>query len=274
LKDKRILIVDDNETNRMILIKQTQSWQLNPRAVSSGQEALAIIDRGDPFDLAILDMQMPEMDGMMLAMEIRQRREATQLPMMMLTSMGRREDGANDLFAAFLTKPVKASQLYNVLLDVFLVNAKEKASAPMPASEVQFDPTLGARHPMRILLAEDNAVNQKLALRILERLGYRADMVANGVEVLEALDRQDYDLVLMDVQMPELDGLEATRQIRSQFPTRRQPQIVAMTANAMLGDREECLAAGMNDYITKPIKVSELVMALERSSREHIAKSR
>ncbi|MEK7809996.1 MAG: response regulator [Chloroflexota bacterium] len=268
LKEKRVLIVDDNATNRMILIKQIGSWGMNPQAVSSGQEALAIIDRGELFDLALLDMQMPEMDGMMLASAIRERRDAKQLPMVMLTSMGAREDGMSELFAAFLTKPVKASQLYNVLVEVLAASPKKKVTGPLQLPETQFDATLGERCPLRVLLAEDNLVNQKLALRMLERFGYRADMVANGLEVLQALDRQEYDLILMDVQMPEMDGLEATRQIRSQYAAHKQPRIVAMTANAMQGDREECLAAGMNDYISKPIKVAELMKALERSAKK------
>ena len=267
LKEKRVLIVDDNATNRMILIKQIESWGMNSQAVSSGQEALVIIDRGELFDLAILDMQMPEMDGMMLARAIRERRDAKQLLMVMLTSMGWREDGAGELFAAFLTKPVKASQLYNVLVDVLAASPKKKVTGTLQLPETQFDPTLSERCPLRVLLAEDNLVNQKLALRMLERFGYRADMVANGLEVLQALDRQEYDLILMDVQMPEMDGLEATRQIRSQYAAHKQPRIVAMTANAMQGDREECLTAGMNDYISKPIKVAELMTALERSRR-------
>jgi len=270
LKDRRVLVVDHNATNRMILIKQIESWGMIPRAAGSGKEALAIIDGGEPFDLAILDMQMPEMDGMMLAAAIRERRDAKRLPMMMLTSMGSREEGASELFAAFLTKPVKASQLYNVLVEVLSASPKKKATGPLHLSETQFDATLGERCPLRVLLAEDNLVNQKLALRMLERFGYRADMVANGLEVLQALDRQDYDLILMDVQMPEMDGLEATRQIRSQCPAHKQPRIVAMTANAMQGDREECLAAGMNDYISKPIKVVELMKALESSAQSRI----
>ncbi len=267
LKDKRVLIVDDNATNRMILIKQIESWGMIPQAVGTGKEALTIIDGGGVFDLAILDMQMPEMDGMMLAAAIRERRTAKQLPMMMLTSMGSREEGASELFAAFLTKPVKASQLYNVLVEVLAASPKKKATGPLQLRETQFDVTLGERCPLRVLLAEDNLVNQKLALRMLERFGYRADMVANGLEVLQALDRQDYDLIFMDVQMPEMDGLEATRQIRGQYPPHKQPRIVAMTANAMQGDREECLAAGMNDYISKPIKVAELMKALESSAK-------
>ena len=194
LKEKRVLIVDDNATNRMILIKQIESWGMNPQAVSSGQEALVIIDRGELFDLAILDMKMPEMDGMMLARAIRERRDAKQLPMVMLTSMGWREDGAGELFAAFLTKPVKASQLYNVLVDVLAASPKKKVTGTLQLPETQFDPTLSERCPLRVLLAEDNLVNQKLALRMLERFGYRADMVANGLEVLQAFDRQEYDL--------------------------------------------------------------------------------
>jgi PAS domain S-box-containing protein len=264
LRGKHVLVVDDNANNRLILTKQIQSWQMEAVAVESGREALSLIDRGEKFDLAILDMQMPEMDGVTLAEEIQSRIAARQLPMVMLTSLGRRVPGWEKLFTAFLAKPVKSSQLYNVLVETL---AKEMAgkveSARRSATESLFDSTLGERTPLRVLLAEDNAVNQKLARRMLERFGYRADVAANGLEALEALDRQPYDLVFMDVQMPEMDGFEATRQVRSQFPQAHQPRIVAMTANAMQGDREACLTAGMDDYISKPIGVNELHSALD-----------
>jgi CheY-like chemotaxis protein len=164
-------------------------------------------------------------------------------------------------FSAFLTKPVKQSVLYNALIEALAIEVIKPVN--VPALEQQFDHTLAERIPIRILLAEDNAVNQKLALRMLDRMGYRADVAANGLEVLEALGRQFYDLIFMDVQMPEMDGLEATRAIRVMPSLARQPHVVAMTANAMQGDREMCLEAGMDDYVSKPIQVKELQRAIE-----------
>jgi CheY-like chemotaxis protein len=181
----------------------------------------------------------------------------------MFSSLGRRELGADTLnFAAYLTKPLKASQLHDVLVTLFL------GASPLPAaaaSESLFDDSIGKQYPLRILLAEDNQVNQKLATRLLQKLSYRADIASNGLEVLQALDRQPYDVVLMDVQMPEMDGLEATRQVRATVAT-QQPYIIGLTANAMQGDREMCLDAGMDDYVTKPIQVKELINALKRAA--------
>jgi CheY-like chemotaxis protein/HPt (histidine-containing phosphotransfer) domain-containing protein len=265
LRDRRVLIVDDNDTNRRVLMGQARSWNMLPRETSSPREALDWIRRGDPFDLALLDMQMPDMDGVMLAHEIRHYRDAQALPLIMLSSMGRKEVGAAEAqFAAYLTKPVKQSMLYDALVEVF-TGQPDTAPRPEPAATPQFDAQLGERLPLRLLLAEDNAVNQKLALQMLRKMGYRADVAGNGLEVLDALERQPYDVVLMDVQMPELDGLEATRRIRAMTQAgRTQPRIIAMTANAMQGDREACLAAGMDDYVGKPIQVKELQAALER----------
>jgi CheY-like chemotaxis protein len=168
-------------------------------------------------------------------------------------------------FAAFLSKPIKPSQLFDALVGVF---AGAHISAPKPASiKPQVDAELGKRHPLHILLAEDNAVNQKLALRVLQQMGYRADVANNGSEALEAVIRQSYDVVLMDVQMPEMDGLEASRLICARLPRKARPRIIAMTANAMQGDREMCLEAGMDDYVSKPIRLDELVDALQKANR-------
>jgi CheY-like chemotaxis protein/HPt (histidine-containing phosphotransfer) domain-containing protein len=208
------------------------------------------------------------MDGVMLAQEIRKVERLAKvtkpsqgsLPLIMLTSLGWRvEDAAAADFVAFLTKPIKASQLYNALLSAFVPQPMQ------PTTIRQFDTQLGQRIPLRILVAEDNAINQKLALTLLQRMGYRADVAANGLEVLTALQRQAYDVVLMDVQMPELDGLETSRRIRADSVPLllQQPIIIAMTANAMQGDREACLAAGMDDYLSKPIQVKALQGALE-----------
>ena len=263
LLGKRLLIVDDNDTNRLILTLQAHSWGMITRDTGDPGEALDWLRQGEAFAAAILDMHMPALDGVALGKEIRRYRDAAHLPLVMLTSMGRREADMQMVdFAAFLTKPIKPSQLYNTLVGLFVgrpVWVRE------PPAELQIDRGLAQRVPLHILLAEDNAVNQKLVLRLLERMGYRADVAANGLEVLTALGRQPYDVVLMDVQMPELDGLAATRQIRMQWPASRQPRIIAMTANAMQGDREACLDAGMDDYISKPIQVQELQTALERA---------
>ncbi|MBS1251707.1 MAG: Signal transduction histidine-protein kinase BarA [Anaerolineales bacterium] len=262
LAGRRALIVDDNATNRRIVKRWTESWEMAPRAAGSGPEALAWISQGDPFDVAILDMQMPEMDGVTLAREIRKHHDAEALPLVMLTSLGRREEGADAIqFAAHLIKPIKPSQLHNVLAGIF---AGRPVRVRESAAHSEIDPEMGQRHPLRILLAEDNVVNQKVALRILERLGYRADVAADGLEALEALGRQPYDVVLMDVQMPQMDGVAATQQIREKRPQGRQPHIIAMTAHALSGDREKYLAAGMDDYVSKPVRVEELVAALER----------
>jgi signal transduction histidine kinase/DNA-binding response OmpR family regulator/HPt (histidine-containing phosphotransfer) domain-containing protein len=266
LRGKRVLIVDDNATNRFILTTQARSWGMPYQATGSPREALAWIQEGESFDAGILDMQMPEMDGATLAAEIHKSRSAQTLPLVMLTSLGQRDAGAGE-FAALLTKPIKPSQLFDALITV-LADAPRSASARVaqPPAERVFDATMGERLPLRILLAEDNATNQKLALHLLARMGYRADLAANGHEVLAAMERRDYDVVLMDMQMPEMDGLEATRQIRQRWGVGRPPRIVAMTANTMQGDREICLAAGMDDYVSKPIRLPLLVEALERGA--------
>lgn len=263
LRARRMLIVDDNETNRRVLTSQARAWGMVPRETASPNEALSWIQQNDPFDVALLDMQMPEMDGLMLARAIRRYRNAQALPLIMLSSLGRKEAGADVVeFSAYLMKPIKQSLLFDALMETLA----GKPTEPRHESAVsQFDNQLSQRVPLRLLLAEDNAVNQKLALQMLRKMGYRADVAGNGLEVLEAVARQPYDMVLMDVQMPELDGLETTRRIRRDAaPGATSLRIIAMTANAMQGDREACLAAGMDDYISKPIQVQELQAALER----------
>jgi len=267
LAEKRLLIVDDNAINRKILTLQTQAWGIIPHAVASGPEALEWLRRGERFDLAILDMQMPQMDGVTLATQIRQLPGYQELPLMILSSMGQPDittlpGGATVNFAAFLSKPIKQSRLYNVLAEI--LGGQRIQLRPTLAAAAPADPSLAQRLPLRILLAEDHLVNQKVALFLLDKLGYRADVAANGLEVLEALHRQSYDVVLMDVQMPEMDGLEASRRICQDWSPEERPRIIAMTANAMQGDREECLAAGMDDYLSKPIKLEALVKALQR----------
>ncbi len=266
LQGKRMLIVDDNATNRRILTLQAESWGMFPVTFANPLDVLSSLKQGSQFDVAILDMHMPQMDGLTLAHEIKNlwSDQIAAFPFIMLTSLGWHDTVDISDFSAFLTKPVKQSGLYNAILGALTDSNIKRAPN---TTDQQYDPTLSQRNPLRILLAEDNAVNQKLALKILERMGYRADVAGNGLEVLQALERQSYDLIFMDVQMPEMDGLQATRAIRQKYEASRQPRIVAMTANAMQGDREMCLEAGMNDYVSKPIQVKELQRALENTAK-------
>ncbi|MCP4630187.1 MAG: response regulator, partial [bacterium] len=267
LRNRHLLIVDDNATNRHILALQVKAWGLTFRDTSDPLEALEWVRQNDRFDLAILDMQMPKMDGLELAVEIQKIRGIETLPLVMLSSMGQWEPKHSNLeLAAYLTKPVKASQLFDTLTSVFSKQYRGRR-VEIPSGEILFDPEMGRRHPLKILLAEDNTINQELALRLLERLGYRADVAANGLEVLESLRRQAYDVVLMDLQMPAMDGLEATRVINREWPKAHRPRIIAMTASVMIEDRNACEAAGMDDFVGKPIRVPELVRALRSSSR-------
>jgi CheY-like chemotaxis protein/HPt (histidine-containing phosphotransfer) domain-containing protein len=230
-----------------------------PRDTGSPTEALEWIRRGDPFDVAVLDMQMPEMSGMTVARELRRHRDAQQLPLVMLSSLGVRpeDDDVMREFAAFLTKPIKASQLYETLTKAI--------GGVVPDVRVARETPVSASSELQILLAEDNEVNQRLALLLLEKLGYRADVAGNGLQALAALRERRYDVVLMDVEMPELDGLAASRRIHEEWREQR-PWIIAMTANALQGDREQCLEAGMDDYLSKPIRTEELAAALARSA--------
>jgi CheY-like chemotaxis protein len=262
LRGRRVLIVDDNATNRHILSLQTQGWGMVPRDTSAPAEALAWLKQGEVFDLALIDRQMPDMDGLALGGEIQRLRP--QLPLVLVTSLGQREAGGGvECFRTVLVKPIRASQLYDTLVNILAGEKRQVRDEQAPVRS-EFDAEMGTRLPLSILLAEDNVVNQKLALRILQRLGYRADVAANGLEVLQAVERQPYDVVLMDVQMPEMDGLEATRQILRRHPSGPRPRIIAMTANVMKEDQEACSAAGMDDYLSKPIQLEALVKALSR----------
>jgi CheY-like chemotaxis protein len=242
-----------------------------PRGAQSGRQALEWLRAGQTFDLAILDMQMPDMDGLMLAREIRKLPASMLMPLVLLTSMGVRSDHpdfASAAFASCLTKPIKPAQLQEVLVRVVSgVNAAAKKTAP----NTKLDPALAERLPLRVLLCDDNVINQKVAVRLLQQMGYRPGLAGNGVEALAALDKQSYDLIFMDVMMPEMGGLEATAAIRqrqqqqTQFPNYKSPiVIVAMTANAMQGDREKCLAAGMDDYLAKPVRLEDIRAIVER----------
>jgi signal transduction histidine kinase/CheY-like chemotaxis protein len=261
LVGKRILVVDDNATNRKILSLQALRWGMLPKDTDSPAQALHWLRAGERFDLSIIDMHMPDMDGPTLAQQIHA--IAPSIALVLFTSLGRREAAAEGagLFKATLAKPLRQSTLFDMLMTLL---AHEAGPKPAASAKAVMDKGMAERHPLRILLAEDNVVNQKLALRLLSQMGYRADLASNGIEVIESIERQTYDVVLMDVQMPEMDGLEASRRITQRWPDGQRPRIVAMTANAMQGDRDECLAAGMDDYVTKPIRVDALVEALNQ----------
>lgn len=263
LSGKMVLIVDDNETNRRILSVQAKSWNMLAHDTSSPVEAIDLIKRNVAFDLVILDMQMPDMDGMTLAEEIRKFKTAAELPIIMLTSIGFREDSERIKaikFASYINKPVKQSSLYNILAHIFkgdAANRKKEHTTP------GINSNFARQYPLHILIAEDNLVNQKLIEKIMLKLGYQAEIVNNGLEALHTLEHGDFDVIFMDVQMPEMDGFETTSIIRQKW-TDKKPIIVAMTANAMEGDREKCLQAGMDDYISKPISIEVLLEILQR----------
>ncbi|NJN62851.1 MAG: response regulator, partial [Coleofasciculaceae cyanobacterium RL_1_1] len=264
LIDKHVLIVDDNPTNRKILTLETQSWGMHSTVVDRPSAAIAAMESDKIFDLAILDVQMPEMDGIELARRIRQNPKGKRLPLVVLTSVGwESSHHYHELeFAAFVSKPIKQSQLYNILLGVL----SGRPTVRTTISANNYDVEFATRLPLKILIAEDNIVNQKVATQTLQRLGYRADVVSNGREALEAVARQHYDVVLMDMQMPVMDGLQSSRQICQRWQPDRRPRLIALTANAMRGDRDACLEAGMDDYISKPIRLDELTKALQRSA--------
>jgi PAS domain S-box-containing protein len=263
LRGKRALLVDDNVTNLRILSLQAERWGMTQRTCESPAAAIALLEAGEHFDVVITDMHMPEMDGLAFARKVRALRTA--LPIVLLSSVSMRQTADAQLFAGVLTKPARQLALFDALVAALpIAQPVQRASG---ARVSQFDPALAERLPMRILLAEDNEVNRKVALRMLKGFGYSADVAGNGLEVLDALQRQRYDLVLMDIQMPELDGLQATRRIGVELAPALRPRIIAMSANALREDADAALQAGVDDYVVKPISVPMLQAALERSGQ-------
>jgi len=271
LEDLRVLIVEDNATNRAMLDNQISSWGMRNRSLETGEEALHVLRNAaefkDPYRIAILDMELPVMDGLSLARSIKSDPQIAGTRLVMMTSLGHRDDVAvrEAGVEICLTKPVKHSQLLDALLTIVGENLISEEVSPSQATHTATpESARGPNATLRILLAEDNIVNQKVAIRQIQRLGYAVDAVANGLEVLDALDRIPYSAVLMDCQMPEMDGYETTRAVRKREGESKHTPIIAMTANALEGDRERCLAAGMDDYISKPVKQEALRAILAR----------
>jgi two-component system, sensor histidine kinase and response regulator len=274
----RVLVVDDNATNRQILRHQIRAWKMQPNSAASGPEALSMlreaVSEGRPYHLALLDVQMPEIDGFTLAANIKSDPAIANTRLIVLTSLGQSMSSAELQLAgieAYLVKPVKQSRLFDCVVNVIGKTEAEDFFVNNASSGPGVDPVVSQPGKIRILLAEDNLVNQKVALGQLRKLGYSADIAGNGLEAQAALEQTSYDIILMDCQMPEMDGYETTRTIRKREQGlggsccwKAPVHIIAMTANAMTGDRERCLAAGMDDYLSKPVRSTELEAALER----------
>ena len=262
LKGMQVLIIDDNATNRSIIQGQISNWKMIPHLFASGPEALEWLENHPPPDIILVDFLMKGMDGVMLAKVLKKNEQLANIPILLLSSAGRINKGIKrqKLFSEILVKPVHQS----TLLDAIRRNLFPVLEDPSEKSFPNPDKELAKEFPMRILVADDNAVNQKLIRKILEIMGYEPEIVFDGRLAIEKMEQQDYDLVFMDVQMPDLDGLTATKYIRSQFDPNSQPVIIAMTANALVGDREKCLDAGMDDYISKPFKKNQVVEVIKK----------
>lgn len=271
LQQKKILVVDDNKTNCEILDLQLKFWGIEVITLQSANQALELFNNNETFDLGILDFNMPEMNGIELTQGIRNTNTGKSLPLIILTSghFYEKETITKLKINIVINKPIKKGQLYQTLINIFnscIIN--ESVTSPVSAFT-----DLGTNYPLRILLAEDNQVNQKVGIMMLKKFGYRADLVANGLEAIDAVERQDYDVIFMDIQMPEMNGLDATEIIINSFKNQdkneSQPYIIALTANAMNEDRQKCLEVGMNDYMSKPININNLKEVLLRAIEYH-----
>ena len=271
LSGKRVLLAASDEKMLNVIQQQLASWQVEEQAASSGYEALGLLGQAGPFDALIVAQSLPGIDGLTLIQKLRCHPKLATLPVVLIVDQSEQAciPNFNQTIKAltaveYLERPVRQSSLYNLLMQALVLPEstvlKDGLSLDLPASSQ----LLAEQYPLKILAAEDNLVNQQLVYQWLSKLGYRIDFANNGVEVLEALRRQPYDVVLMDVQMPEMDGLQASQEICQQWSDDERPFIIAMTANAMQGDRDRCLSAGMDDYISKPIRAQELRDALER----------
>jgi PAS domain S-box-containing protein len=259
LSGRRVLVVTDNAATSRVLCQRLVVWGMLPRAVVSSDEAWRVIEQGDAFDLLIADAELPGLTGSEFAAQLRPRFPVAQLPVVLLSWPGRAKAAEKIGVLGCVSKPLKPSALFDVLLEVVQGRPVPRAAAEPSAR------SLAEQHPLSVLVVEDNPVNQRVASLMLQRLGYRADLAGNGLEAVEAAARRRYDLILMDVQMPEMDGLQATRAICARTVGLDRPRIVAMTANASTLDREQCLAAGMHDFLTKPVRTDDLLRALRET---------
>jgi signal transduction histidine kinase/DNA-binding response OmpR family regulator len=254
IEGKRILIIEDNSTQQDILMKQMHSWKMQPYPASTGKQALSILSQQTKFDLIMIDSNLPDLTGSELAKSIKDQHPL--IPLILMNIVGN-EGHKQKLFASIVSKPIRQNILRDRILEIFSSTNEDKKNEPKKLSG-----EFANKYPLRILIAEDNVVNQKLAIKMLNKLGYQPDLATNGKEALEKVGHEHYDIILMDVQMPEMDGLEATRMIRTCLEV--QPVIIALTANVMLGDRDDCMQAGMDDYLSKPIELNELLDQLEK----------
>jgi signal transduction histidine kinase/HPt (histidine-containing phosphotransfer) domain-containing protein len=273
LAGKNVLVIEDNATNQRILVHRGQQWGMTVATAANYHDALTRLAEGDLFDVIIVDWQLPDKDGLALTEEIRKQPAGRHVPLIALSCVRPGGEQVHPLptsVSAFVHKPIRPALLLEALCRVMNVQIQREKKAPVAPT---LDADLARRLPLRLLLADDNPINQKVGLSVLHKLGYRADLASNGLEVLRALEQKAYDILFLDVQMPEMDGLEAARQICGRWSEDRRPRIIAMTGNALVGDREKCLQAGMDDYISKPIRVGELQSALERWGRTKARKS-
>jgi CheY-like chemotaxis protein len=258
LQGKKILVVDDNLTNRAILKSQLEQWKLTTVLASSGQQALDILSVDSAFDLVLTDMQMPFMDGTMLAQKIRD--QYPHIPIVLLSSIGDEYNNDQQLFHSVLSKPIRQHVLRKHISSGFQRTDKSIGEEKTTHTKLPFN--FSELYPLQIMIAEDNLINQQVILHILQNLGYLPTLVENGQEAVAMARDRHFDMILMDMQMPEMDGLEATRIIRKTL--QNQPVVIALTANTMQGDQQDCLNAGMDDYISKPVNLDELVKKLEK----------
>jgi len=256
LEGKHILIADDNLTQRIIFMKQMKAWKAIPFLAATGKQALGILSQDTKVDLILIDINMEDIPGIPLAKSIKNLYPSIPI-MLMNTSENESYKQEQALFSSILPKPIRQSKLRDCMIDVF-----SKTNTDKKAKEKKLPEDFSTQYPLHILVAEDNIVNQKLAIKMLNKLGYQPHLAGNGKEVMEMISHEHYDIILMDVQMPEMDGLEATRMIRTCLDV--QPVIIAMTANVMMGDRDECIQAGMDDYISKPFELEELLNQFEK----------
>ncbi len=264
LQGKKILFVEDNASNRKAFAQYARWAGADLRAVATRQEALELLGSGARFDAIVLDQQLPEMDGITLAQGIRRVPGYEQTPLVLLTDVRLPSEDPRPNSAAvtlFLNKPLRPTQVFDTLIRA--VDHLPRLEKKAPANS-EFDSTMAGRLPLRLMLADDNLINQKVGVKMLQRLGYQPEVAANGIEVLKLLEQHPFDIILLDVQMPEMDGLEVARRIRAQWPEDRRPRLVAMTGNVLEGARDKCLEAGMDDYVAKPVRISELRDILER----------